>query len=88
MPRLRIQRATWPRPALILVDTPDPDCPQCLGDGWFEQDYCDENGEYADTDCWPCTCWDNTRRWLILPLPRTPRRRAAYRDPWSDEPPF
>ncbi|MFJ2402892.1 hypothetical protein ACIOUE_16480 [Streptomyces xanthochromogenes] len=87
MARLRIQRTNWPRPALVLTDTPDPDCPDCLGDGWFEEDYGDHEAEYAGTDCWPCTCWEETRRWLILPLPR-PRPTGPGRDPWSSEPPF
>ncbi|MGW8542233.1 hypothetical protein ACWGM4_17215 [Streptomyces albidoflavus] len=90
--RLRVQRATWPRPALVLADTPDWDCPECEGDGWFEQDYGDyETGEYAGTDSWPCTCWNESRRWVLLPLPRRPRwlrRTGTGRDPWSNEPPF
>ncbi|MFF8657805.1 hypothetical protein [Streptomyces huasconensis] len=89
MMRLRIQRTTWPRPALVLTDTPDPNCPECEGDGGFEQDYGDsETGEYAGTDWWPCTCWNESRRWLLLPLPHR-RPAGPYRDPWaSDEPPF
>ncbi|GAA0386657.1 hypothetical protein [Streptomyces luteireticuli] len=93
MLRLRIQRATWPRPALILTDTPRPDCPKCGGDGDFEEDYGDHGtGEYAGTDWNLCTCWNITRSWLLMPLPRRPRwlhRSAPVRDPWaSDEPPF
>ncbi|MFF8989564.1 hypothetical protein ACF09H_06295 [Streptomyces sp. NPDC014983] len=95
MIRLRIQRATWPRNALILTDTPRPNCPQCEGDGGTQRDYGDyETGEYAGTDWDPCDCWNEHRRWTLLPLPRRPRwlhRGAEYRDPWgpgSDEPPF
>ncbi|MEU6221293.1 hypothetical protein ABZ845_27865 [Streptomyces sp. NPDC047022] len=93
MLRLRIQRATWPRPALILTDTPRPDCLQCDGDGGIEEDYGDyDTGEYADTHWWSCTCWNENRRWLLTPLPRRPRwssRSTTVRDPWaSDEPPF
>ncbi|WP_274914342.1 hypothetical protein [Streptomyces sp. WZ-12] len=94
MPRLRIQRATWPRPALILTDTPRPNCRDCEGDGGIAHDYGDHNGEYAGTDWEPCHCWDQDRRWLLMPLPRPPwRRRGPGRDPWgtggySDEPPF
>ncbi|MEU0278432.1 hypothetical protein [Streptomyces sp. NPDC006195] len=92
--RLRIQHTTWTRPALILTDTPRPNCPRCEGDGGHNRDYGDyETGEYAGTEWEPCPCWDETRRWTLLPLPRMPRRRTAWRDPWetggySDEPPF
>ncbi|MFF8903374.1 hypothetical protein [Streptomyces olivaceoviridis] len=95
--RLRIQRATWPGNALILTDTPRPDCPDCEGVGGFEHDYGDyRTGEYAGTDWEPCPCWNEHRRWTLMPLPRRPhwlRRRTTHRDPWapagySDEPPF
>ncbi|MFF4642220.1 hypothetical protein [Streptomyces sp. NPDC001389] len=42
MLRLRIHRATWPRPALILTDTPSPACPDCQGEGGHNHDYSDE----------------------------------------------
>ncbi|BAU84690.1 hypothetical protein SLA_3786 [Streptomyces laurentii] len=93
--RPRIHYATWPRPALILTDTPRPDCPDCRGEGGWNRDYGDhETGEYAGTEWDPCTCWDENRSWTLLPLPRIPRRRQPYTDPWgttggySDEPPF
>ncbi|MGW2186594.1 hypothetical protein [Streptomyces sp. NPDC001719] len=85
LPRLRIQRAVWPRPALILTDTPRPDCRIC--DGGTGHDYGDENGEYAGTDWEPCTCWNENRRWLLLPLPRLPRSHRTANG-YSDEPPF
>ncbi|MEU5302746.1 hypothetical protein ACH4YO_18590 [Streptomyces noursei] len=94
MPRLRIQRAICPHRGLYLADTPRPDCPDCEGDGGTAYDYGDHNGEYAGTDWEPCHCWDQDRRWLLMPLPRLPlRRRGADRDPWgpggySNEPPF
>ncbi|MFE7273701.1 hypothetical protein [Streptomyces sp. NPDC057623] len=97
LPRLRIQRATWPRPALILTDTPRPDCRNCDGIGGIEHDYGNHyDGEYEGTDWEPCQCWNEHRRWTLLPLPRLPkwlRRRRPARDPWaangySDEPPF
>ena len=44
--RLRIQRATWPRNALILTDTPRPRCPDCDGVGGTEHDY----GDYETGD--------------------------------------
>ncbi|WP_449349609.1 hypothetical protein [Streptomyces shaanxiensis] len=93
--RLRIQVAHWPR-ALILTDTPRPDCRDCEGLGGFAYDYGDHTGEYAGTDWEPCECWNENRRWVLLPLPRRPwwlRRRDGGRDPWgpggySNEPPF
>jgi hypothetical protein len=94
--RLRIQRAALPRNALILTDTPRPDCPNCEGDGGIEHDYGDyDTGEYAGTDWEPCDCW-TFWRCLLLPLPNMPRwlaRRRRTPDPWgptgySDEPPF
>ncbi|MCX4590875.1 hypothetical protein OG819_14245 [Streptomyces sp. NBC_01549] len=96
MLRLRIQLTDWPRRALILTDTPRPDCPRCEGAGGVAYDYGDHNGEYAGTEWDPCTCWNETHRWVLMPLPRRPRwlrRRYDGRDPWgpgsySDEPPF
>ncbi|QSY50186.1 MULTISPECIES: hypothetical protein [Streptomyces] len=92
LPRLRIQRATWPRPALILTDTPRPDCLLCDGVGGIESFYGDyATGEYAGTDWDPCTCWNENRRWVLMPLPY--RRPRTGHNPWaangySDEPPF
>ncbi|MEU7283374.1 hypothetical protein AB0A69_32045 [Streptomyces sp. NPDC045431] len=97
MIRLRIQYTHWPRRALILTDTPRPDCWACGGEGGHNRDYGDyETGEYAGTDWEPCPCWHENRRWVLLPLPRLPRpwrRRHTVPDPWgpdgySDEPPF
>ncbi|MET9671578.1 hypothetical protein ABZY68_00580 [Streptomyces sp. NPDC006482] len=85
MLRLRIRRTDWPRPALILTDTPHPDCPDCLGMGGHAYDYGDESGEYAGTEWDPCLCWDEERRSLGA---------DQNTDPWaptggySDEPPF
>lgn len=84
MPRYRINRITWPRHALILTETPRPDCWNCEGEGGFAHDYGDPmTGEYAGTDWEPCPCWNSDRRRVLLPLPRR-RRPAGY----SDEPPF
>lgn len=96
MIRVRIRVAYWPRRSLVLTDTPRPDCRDCEGVGGFEHDYGDHNGEYAGTDWEPCDCWNENRRWFLLPLPRRPRwlrRRDAGRDSWgpggySNEPPF
>ncbi|KJK38965.1 hypothetical protein UK15_13540 [Streptomyces variegatus] len=85
--RLRIQLTHWPRRALTLTDTPDPKCPLCDGDGGIGHHYGDpETGEYAGTDWEPCTCWDDTRRWVLLPLPYWFRRTTPSF--YSDEPPF
>ncbi|MEE1791419.1 hypothetical protein PUR28_11665 [Streptomyces sp. BE308] len=93
MIRLRIQRIDWPRPALILTDTPRPDCRTCDGHGGIECEYGHpETGEYDGSDWDPCTCWDETRCWTLLPLPNFTRRWRTDRDPrgteYSDEPPF
>lgn len=82
LPRLRIERANWPRSGLYLTDTPHPGCPHCRGSGGIEHPYGDEYGEYAGSDGEPCTCWNEHRRWLILPLPRPKPANFA------DEPPF
>jgi hypothetical protein len=94
MLRLRIRLVNWPRRALILTDTPRPNCSDCDGEGGRAYDYGDETGEYAGTEWDPCPCWNEQRQWAILPLPRRPyRRRHGQGDPWaangySDEPPF
>ena len=93
LPRLRFERATWPRPALILTDTPRPDCESCEGIGGIEYPYGDESGDYAGRDWEPCTCWNEQRRWLLLPLPHRPRwLRRGFRSwgpsGYSDEAPF
>ncbi|MFD5114857.1 hypothetical protein ACFWNG_21480 [Streptomyces sp. NPDC058391] len=90
--RLRIQHTTWTRRALILTDTPRPNCWACHGEGGHSHDYGDETGEYAGTDWEPCPCWNENRRWVLLPLPHLPRRRN-HSDPqatngYSNEPPF
>ncbi|MFI1867392.1 hypothetical protein [Streptomyces jumonjinensis] len=91
--RLRIRRIDWPRRALVIGDTPRPDCPRCHGHGGWDHHYGDPvTGEYAGTDWEPCRCWDEDRYRVLLPLPRLPRRRTPYVDPWattdySNEPP-
>ncbi|MEU7120982.1 hypothetical protein [Streptomyces zaomyceticus] len=94
MPRLRIHLTGWDRRALVLTDAPRPDCPDCGGEGGHAYDYGDyATGEYAGTEWDPCHCWDENRRWVLVRLPRLPRRRTSAVDPWrpsgySDEPPF
>ncbi|THA55747.1 hypothetical protein [Streptomyces sp. A1136] len=91
--RFRILRTNWPRPTVVLTDTPRPDCPDCQGVGGHNCDYGDySTGEYAGTEWEPCRCWDETRRWVLLPLPHRRNRPGTSPDPWadaySDEPPF
>jgi hypothetical protein len=84
--RLRIQHTIWPRPGLILTDTPRPNCPDCLGDGGWNTYYSDSRtGEDGSTEWWPCDCWNEDRRWLLLPLPRR-RTGTAYTDDPPSEP--
>ncbi|WP_431781572.1 hypothetical protein [Streptomyces chumphonensis] len=86
--RLRIRRITWPRRAIVLADTPRPDCRVCGGEGGNAYDYGDPfTGEYAGTDWEPCLCWHEDRRWVLIPLPRR-RPRSTSRGGYSDEPPF
>ncbi|MFJ9577888.1 hypothetical protein ACIRQF_16100 [Streptomyces sp. NPDC101191] len=95
MLRLRLRVREWSRRMLILTDTPRPRCPDCGGEGGQNRDYGDyDTGEYAGTEWDPCHCWDEDRSWVLLPLPKPPRRRRPDADPWgtssgySDEPPF
>jgi hypothetical protein len=93
-PRLRprLQYRSWPRPRLILTDTPRPGCAQCDGDGGWNEDYGDADGEYGGTRQVDCPCWSPDRAWTLLPLLRRPRwlrrRTTPADDPWSSEPPF
>ncbi|MCA6094014.1 hypothetical protein LE181_17840 [Streptomyces sp. SCA3-4] len=74
---------------MVLVDTPRRDCTECDGDGGTAHDYGDpETGEYAGTDWEPCNCWNQARRWVLLPLPHLPRRRQRQCTGYSDEPSF
>lgn len=79
MTRWRIRYTTWPRPALILTDTPRPDCRDCDGTGEIEAGTPDRE----EPDYWPCNCWDPARTRILLPLPR-----RLDRTPYSTEPPF
>ncbi|MYQ87914.1 hypothetical protein GTY51_30905 [Streptomyces sp. SID4936] len=88
-----MRRATWPRPALILTDTPHPNCPACQGEGGHNHDYGDyETGEYASTEWEPCDCWDEECCWTLFRLPHRPRwlrRNRPAADPLAtNEPPF
>jgi hypothetical protein len=89
-PRIRLSYQTWPRPALIITDTPRPSCPYCAGEGGWEEPYGGEDGEYAGEHDIRCDCWTSWHRTLL----RLPRRlaaiadRRASRQGFSDEPPF
>ncbi|MFJ5553133.1 hypothetical protein [Streptomyces sp. NPDC093225] len=85
--RLRI-RLSDDRRTVVLTDTPHPQCPNCEGEGGFTYDYGDpETGEYAGTEWDLCPCWDSTRRWPLLRLPRRLTSGATSHG-YSDEPPF
>lgn len=85
--RPRIRYRTWPRPALIITDTPRPHCTYCQGHGGWLEDYADHTVDYGGTNHIPCDCWQPYRAWTLLRLPQLlPRRRA--RATYSTEPPF
>lgn len=85
--RLRIRRTDWPRRALVLTDTPRPDCPRCHGAGGLVEEYAyPDTGEHWGTGFEPCGCWQHHRRWTLLPLPRHPHRTPP--GSYSNEPPF
>jgi hypothetical protein len=88
--RLRLRYRSWPRPRLVVTDTPRPDCASCDGDGGWDEDYGDSEGEYGGTRQVDCHCCRRDLVWTVLPLPRRPRwlRRRTTPDPWSSEPPF
>ncbi len=69
--RLRVTVLDDPLPTLVLIDSADPNCPQCHGDGgWL--------GGYHWTAWTPCGCWNPG--W-VLPLLRLPNRWAGRRHP-------
>ncbi len=99
--RVRLRWTTWPRPAVVLADTPRPSCPDCRGHGGWDEPYGDpETGEYAGEHSITCTCWDPDRSRTLLPVPwplvrltrrlvrRLRPRRNGWGDGFSDEPPF
>lgn len=97
--RVRLHYITWPRPALILTDTPHPDCPHCHGAGGWDEPYADGAGEYGGTTAVQCDCWtDWTRTLLAAPGWLARLIDPPTHDPWrstgraaggcSDEPPF
>lgn len=91
--RLRLRIHTYPRPALVLANSPRPHCPHCRGNGWRTEYVQDgpspEDGERLDV---PCGCWTPDYHRTLLPIPS----RLYYRlwrlrhrsTGWSDESPF
>lgn len=85
MTRKKLEISTWPRPALVLGQVPDPACLICDGDGAVIIGGSDEPDYEA------CDCWDPTWKHQLLPIPRWAldlwhqlRRHPGY----SEEPPF
>jgi hypothetical protein len=79
--RLRIRLDDWPRPALVLTDTPKPKCPDCHGSG------------ITDLPDWRgcCPCWSPEKSWLLAWVPMRLAHRMAWRrwNAYSDtEAPF
>lgn len=91
--RLRLRYQGWPRPAIVLTDTPRPTCTLCLGHGGWLEDYAGPDGEYGGTEQITCDCWTSWSL-TLLALPRriaeARNRRAEHRLPagYSQEPPF
>ncbi|MFM9613888.1 hypothetical protein [Streptomyces niveiscabiei] len=85
--RLRLAYTTWPRPRVVLADTPRPTCPDCYGDGGW-----DEGGPFEDEPTpVTCGCWDPDDKRTVVVVPRwVARRFFGHRDGggWSSEPPF
>ncbi|XUL89997.1 hypothetical protein ACQ86D_27950 [Streptomyces galilaeus] len=81
--RIRLRLTSWPRHGLELTDTPRPRCTECHGQGGWNEDYADADGDYGGTNWVICGCWKLEHHLFLLPLPR---RRP--RGPFSDEPPF
>ena len=72
--RLRIKVIDGCRRALVLTDTPRPNCPDCKGHGGTVQHYgYPDTGEHWGSGWEFCPCW-STWRMTLLPLPRWTRR--------------
>ena len=85
MLRLRFRVICGTRRTLTLIDTPNPNCPNCQGAGGIGHDYGHpETSEYEGTDYELCLCW-TTWSLTLLPLPRWFRRTPRG---YSSEPPF
>lgn len=93
--RLRLRIHTYPRPAIVLANSPHPNCPDCKGDGGWTFDYAGPDGEYGGTDEEACGCWEPDFRRTVLPIPRrlyywrAHVRNRRNVDPWGgDSGPF
>jgi hypothetical protein len=84
--RLRFRYTTWPRPALELTDTPQPNCCVCNGAGGYQTGtpYDEEPDEVV------CGCWRPERAWFLAAVPAwIARRWLGWTEPaWSEEAPF
>ena len=90
-PRWRLRYLSWPRPRLVVRDTPSPHCPSCHGRGGWTEDYPDATGDYGGTRDIPCGCVDDDLIRTVLPLFRLARwlpRWWLHRRGYSDQPPF
>jgi hypothetical protein len=83
--RLRLRYTTWPRPAVELTDTPQPDCSNCGGEGGYEtgDPFEEEPLEML------CGCWRPEKAWFLLIVPRwVARRWLGWVEPDHSAPPF
>lgn len=83
-PRRRLAYVTWPRPRIVLTDTPRPDCPDCYGRGG----YLVGSPGAEEPDDVPCECWDPSDQRTVCPIPRPIARRLFGYTPENAEPPF
>ncbi|MFJ2026319.1 hypothetical protein ACIODW_21300 [Streptomyces sp. NPDC087897] len=60
-----------------------PFCPDRRGEGGHDHTSVTAEGELDGNDWYPCPCWDENRRWVLLPLPR-----RTLSGGYSDEPPI
>ncbi|PYC80483.1 hypothetical protein C7C46_12310 [Streptomyces tateyamensis] len=72
---------------MLLTQRPNPNCPQCCGEGFLA--YCWGDPEFGECDADPCDCWNSFPQRRVLRLPRLVARRLGWREPvYSTEPPF
>jgi hypothetical protein len=69
-PRRRLAVVVFPLPALVVADTPRPECPACHGAGGWDE---------GDMEA-ICPCWDPERERRLLRLPLWFGRRMWLTD--------